>query len=92
MSSFANENSRNFNEFDISDVENLNDLILIQFGIEEENIKMIKYVSRDLITLLKILDNNEIDKFYKFFISFESLCYHRSVVIEDERFLKNLLG
>jgi len=87
--SYHNENRSDLNDFGISNLENLNELILIQLGIEEDNIKLIKYVSKDINNLIKILENYDIEKYYKFFISSESLSYSRSVDIEDERFLTN---
>lgn len=87
----TNDNSKKFSDLNVTDLENINDLFLMQYGIEDENISLIKYVAKDLKNLIRILENNEVEKNYKFFVSCESLSFQRAVDIEDERFLSNML-
>ncbi len=82
----------NLNNININNILNLDYSILIQFGLNEESINLLKYVAKDLINLKKILNENKIECFYEFIISCESLCYNRAINMEDERFIENIIN
>lgn len=83
----SNDGNDNLSHISLSFVENLDEIVLANYGIKDVNIKLIKCITKNLSNLIEILENNQIENYFKFYKSSYHLTFNTTSFQNEERFI-----